>query len=145
MSESAKKFSIYAGLPVDRLLKVGDNRSGRINTAVERYLLVCKRELPGLTKNEWLVVMDALNATVLTADMIPYLPQEIEDAMEYDRLDEKWEINGDALVQNLKGLSTSGLVALCEAFERWWAAEGDNQARFKAAGIRPVSEDAGRS
>ncbi len=42
-------------------------------------------------------------------------------------VDEKWEVDGKALVEKLRGLSDTQALALIDAAERFWNERGDGQ------------------
>lgn len=51
---------------------------------------------------------------------LSHLWAEIADAVSLDRLDEKWEIDGAALVEKIRASGILGQTALIDASERWW-------------------------
>lgn len=122
MSPGHKK-SIWAGEPIDRLLSTrkGDNKSGAINAAVDRYLEVCKRHTPKLSVGEWCAIFDALNGTwMLDAWSPTYIFAEVHDT---EGLGDKWGIDQAELVAKLQGMSYAESVAIADATERFWASD----------------------
>lgn len=79
------------------------------------------REVP-LTVGEACLICDVLNGTMMDASSSTMLWAEVEDGIRLDRLDEKWGVDGDALVAKLKGLDRLTCLALVDAAERFWVA-----------------------
>lgn len=93
-----------------------------LNRDLERlYALYARaiRETP-LELNEALLIVNALNGTIMEANTAPFLFAKIEDEINFNGLAEKWEINGPALVEALKGLTQLQALALVDAAERFW-------------------------
>lgn len=100
----------------------GDNRSGTINRDLERLYTMYARaikEVP-LSLPEAQAIVDCCNGTIYDARSAPLLWASIEDANNLDGLDDKWGIDGPALVEKLKGLSQLQALALIDAAERFW-------------------------
>ncbi len=101
------------------------NVSGAIGDMLARYLALLARaraELRSqLSEHECALIVDATNGTAF-ADTISLsmLWAEIEDACAMDHLDQKWEIDGAALVGKIKAAGMIGQTALIDASERWW-------------------------
>ncbi len=119
------KIAIY--LPDPLLAEVssrGDNRSGIISRDLERLYTLYRRALAQvpLTVEEACLIVDALNGAKLEADTARLLWAEIEDACHLDHLDEKWQVDGRALVQKLRELNEIQAMALVDAAERFWEA-----------------------
>lgn len=101
----------------------GDNRSYIIRRDLERlYTLyrIALRQIR-LSLEEAMLIVDALNGTLSTADQARLLWAGIEDAIAYDKLDEKWNVNGKELVEKLKNLNELQAMAIIDAAERFWA------------------------
>lgn len=95
-------------------------------TALERYfyLLANRRgELRGqFSDSELGLLCDACNGSRYgVASNVKHLPIGIEDAVKLDRLDQKWEIDGAALVSKLKELDLLSLCTLVDGIERFWS------------------------
>lgn len=90
-----------------------------------------------LTEREALLICDALNGTWLQEGTAArYLWAEVADAIELNRLDRKWDVDGQALVQKLRGLTLAQAWAVVDAVERFWEQkEEDAQAALIAAGL----------
>src|SRR5262245_23531889 len=125
----ATQVKFYIGPPMDEALaclggEYAENRSGRLNTVCERYLLMVRDELSRLdfSRNEWCAILDAnngvevsmgageINATMLWAN--------VADSPE---LGGKWQVDQDALVRRLRGLSKSAATAILEVCDRFWS------------------------
>jgi hypothetical protein len=63
--------------------------------------------------------MDANSAHMLYA--------EAEDGITLEDLAEKWEVDGSALVEKLKGYSDIQCLAICDAAERFWETADENR------------------
>lgn len=101
----------------------GENVSKAVNDGLARYYYLLKRarvELRAkLSAREVALICDACNGTLWQAYSLSLLPAEIEDSLE-DGLAAKWEVDGPALVEKLRGLDLLELAALVDAVERFW-------------------------
>jgi hypothetical protein len=123
------KVNIYIGPPIEQALAClgggyADNRSGRLNTVCERYLVMVRDELSRInfSRGEWCAILDAnngveantgageINATMLWANVA-----------DSDGLGQKWHIDQDALVNRMRCLSKSAAVTVLEICDRFWS------------------------
>lgn len=113
----------------------GDNRNQTADRDLARYYALLDRELAtlNLTPDEALAVLDALNGTWLDEHAIPLLWADIEDAIRLDALDEKWSLDGPALLAKLKRLTFGQAFALADAAERWWRLPAEAHASRSSA------------
>lgn len=140
MSEEKPKFrgerlSIYAGEPLALVLGGHDeNRSGRVNQVCARYLAIVADSQPRWSQAQWSAVCDALNGCWLGDDLsLRYLWAEVADTQ---GLGDKWGIDQDALVRELREMPMAGKVAVVELVERFWAhCDRDTSAALAAAGV----------
>lgn len=101
------------------------NVSGVANKALDRYFALLARaraELRSqLSDNECALILDATNGTMFSDTFsLSHLWAEIADAVSLDGLDQKWEVDGDALVAKIQASGMIGQAALIDASERWW-------------------------
>lgn len=124
-----KRKSIYLHPEVDAQIKQrggdaqrGGNRSMVINRDLERLYVLYDRALKEtpLTPAQACLIVDCLNGTMMEARSAGLLWAEIKDGIKYDGLDEKWELDGPALVEHLRSLSVLQGMALIDAAERFW-------------------------
>lgn len=106
-------------------VKAGDNVSGAVNKALERYEAILERGrshlLEILSENEMALIMDVLNGVMFSDTIsIHMVYAEVEDGISMDGLDQKWNIDGKALSEKIKNLEYAEKVALVDAAERWW-------------------------
>lgn len=139
MNDKKKRYSIYAGPPLDRLIqeRTGDFRppTAVVNTVADRYLELVERHRPALTVAEWALVFDALNGTITwdSAEGLAATGSRIAHAIDRDGLAEKWGVDGPALLATLRGLSYAETVALVDVAERFWARFGNTAVEIEAA------------
>ena len=114
--------------------KRDDNFSGSVDRCLSRYfglLARGRRELAAiLSDNEVALILDTLNGTLMSDEhSAAFIPAEVSDAIRLNHLDEKWEVDGKALMIKLSGLNHWLLTALADASERWWirVGEGENK------------------
>jgi hypothetical protein len=121
------KVNIYIGPPMDEALAClgGDyNRSGRLNTVCERYLVMVRCELSRInfTHGEWCAILDANNGVELSTGVgeinATMLWANVADSI---GLGAKWGINQDDLVRRMRGLSKSAAVTVLEICDRFWS------------------------
>lgn len=106
-------------------------RSTVIARDLGRLYDLYRRHMPELSRGEAMLICDALNgaatgetpASLLTQLLVP----EVQDAVALDHLDQKWEVDGSALVEKLKALGPVAILALIDAAERFWRAVGDGE------------------
>jgi len=74
-------------------------------------------------EKELSLVLDCLNATYLQDQAeiwLNCLHFEIEDAIEFEHLDEKWEVDGACLVQKIETAEKSTIMALIDFADFFW-------------------------
>lgn len=100
----------------------GEARSTVVTRDLERLYTLYRRALRriDLGLDEACLITDALNSSLMTADTAHLLWASIEDAMKYEGLTEKWEVDGKALVEKLRGLTEFECMAVIDAAERFW-------------------------
>lgn len=89
--------------------------------SLERYFKLLKRASRALvfTAPEAEAILTVLNGTLFTADMIPYLVNEIADSLQRTPRD---GVAADVLLQKLQSLGVAEMFALADAVERYWHA-----------------------
>lgn len=85
--------------------------AGARNTCCERF-----------SAAEILLVTDAVRGTLWYPDTVCHLADEVEEGIEHDKLDEKWGVDGQALVAKLKELNFAQTMSFVDATERFWTA-----------------------
>ena len=128
-----KRIAIYVGEALLRFLdnhgseeKLGRSRSALINGMADRYQEVIRRSMPTLSANEWCLIWDALNGIWMgePASLSVFsVPMEAADHIKLNGADEKWEIDGPALVKRLADMGWPELLAIVDATERFWATD----------------------
>ena len=122
----ANRKSIYVGNElgtyVDTHLKEGYSVSALINTAVERYMMLLKTHRPRLSKNEWYLIFDSMNG--LVTDEPAELAASgvwlsVRDSIDLDGLAQKWEVDGEALVQKIQAMTKAELLSIVDVVEQW--------------------------
>lgn len=105
----------------------GTNRSEVIRRDLSRLYRLYERALlqVDLSVQEALLIVDALISAYSTADDAAMLWADVEDAIRLDRLDQKFGVDGEKLVEKLRGLSEIQAMALIDAAERFWIQKGD--------------------
>lgn len=126
---SVQKLSVsLPGVLVDQIAERGQSRSTIIARDLERLYTLYRRALRqvDLTVDEACLIVDALNGSLTTADDAGLLWAKIEDAIHYDRLDEKWNVDGKSLVEKLQRLNEIQVLAIVDAAERFWQLDSNN-------------------
>lgn len=103
----------------------GKARSTVITRDLDRLYTLYRRALRhvDLSINEACLIVDALNSTLMTADTAHLLWASIQDAIEYENLAEKWNVDGSALIEKLRSLNEIQSLAVIDAAERFWSNE----------------------
>lgn len=132
----AKRYSIYASAALDRALaeRIGTegdeglrSRSATITYICDRYAEICRRSLPALNLNEWLLIFDAMNGTAswdYPLGAATGLAHNVHDGCDLNGLGDKWEVaDWRGLVSRLAGLPFASQMAVVDAAERFWATD----------------------
>jgi hypothetical protein len=119
------KTSVSIEPSVHNALKLREAQlSTSIDTATKRYLYAlweARRRLASqFGPGECGLMIDTLNGSLFYPYSINMLPAGIADAIELDRLDQKWEVDGAALVAKLEALDYFQRLAIIDALECWW-------------------------
>lgn len=90
-----------------------------------------------LTLGQAMLLIDALNGTLIELTTAQMLHYEIQDSLD-DGLAEKWSVDGRALVEKVRGWSLLQRLAVVDAVERWWGDAyhiSDPEARLVRVGL----------
>ncbi len=134
MTDIPKKTGLYIGPELHDLLAdhtaAGRSISSTINTIADRYQETVRRSMPRFSLGEWCLIFDSLNGYFArpASTAVGGIAINVSDGVELDRLDEKWDVDGRALVEKLRSMSWPQLLAILDASERWWAATNENTA-----------------
>lgn len=101
------------------------SRSATISRLLERYFSLLRRARGDLrhmfSDGEIMLIVDVLNGVAFFDTFGIYLiVHEVADGIEMDRLDQKWQVDGPALVAKLKGLNDAQTLAIVEGVTMWW-------------------------
>jgi len=131
-----KRYSIYANATLDRVLaeRLGEDgdeglrsRSATITYMADRYAEICRRSMPALTLNEWLLICDAMNGTASWDHPLGAatgLAHNVYDACDLNGLGEKWQVEDwQNLAKRLADLPFASQIAVVDAAERFWATD----------------------
>lgn len=121
---------VYAAL-MERVGERG-NRSGTIARDLGRLYDLYRqalREVP-LTTAEACLICDVMNGTMPEPYSTACLWAEVEDGIRLNKMDEKWGVDGPALVERLRALTPLQALALIDAAERFWAGDLTEDARL---------------
>lgn len=107
---------------------------------LERYYALLVEELATVTlsENEALLICDALNGTLMLPQTMRLLWAEIDDSIRLDATDEKWQVDGPALVEKLRRFTSGQTLAVVDAGERWWnrnEIDEDPRERLRIVGL----------
>ena len=103
--------------PLSRLADIGgDSRLAETLLATSnRYLTMIQHYMPTMTDREWGAIFDALRPP-WTADphLVAQIPKEVAYAIDTDRLDHKWGVDGKKLRTRLNRASYGERMAIAE-------------------------------
>ena len=86
------------------------------------------RELKGrFTRSELMLLVDCMDATMLTPGLCDDVASNAVDAMALDALDEKWEVDREALVARLTALTAFQVAVLNIWTNAVWYGGGDER------------------
>lgn len=106
---------------LDALAERGQ-RAPTINRDLTRLYFLYDRALRrlDLTVDEACLIVDAMNGTIHDERTSLMFSFGVEDAIQLDGLDEKWGVDGNALMDKLSTLDEIGCMAVVDAAERYW-------------------------
>ena len=84
-----------------------------------RYYEMLSFSLPKFAVNEACLIIEAYSGCIIPQWGFLTLGDDIQEAIEYERLDEKWEVDGRELVERLMGLPAASAMAVLDAIERY--------------------------
>jgi len=89
---------------------------------LRRYRNLLARGLAAidLTRNEACLICDALNGTAIFEQEYMFIGAEVQDSIRLNHTDEKWSVDGPAIVRKLTAASPVTLCAIADAAERFW-------------------------
>lgn len=118
---------IYVSMPLNLVAEVESrvgqkSRSDVVSRDLDRLYSLYRRAIGSLdlTVQEASLLLDALNGSIYDVATAPMLWAAVEDRISFDRLDEKWGVDGPALVEKLKALTDVQALAIIDAGERYW-------------------------
>lgn len=75
-----------------------------------------------LSEAEASLVVDACNGILFKSWSVSLLWATVDNAIRLEGMADKWQVDGPALVERLRGLSYCQSLALVDAVERYWQA-----------------------
>ncbi len=116
------RASDLAGPLKERADAIWHSKSLVAKRDLERYYSLLERTLPtlGLSKEEVCLVADSLNGTLIEPHTLSLVWANVDDSIRLDGLDEKWGVDGEALVGKLRAFTPLQATALVDAVERFW-------------------------
>lgn len=118
---------IYVSMPLSLVAEVESrvgqkSRSDVVSRDLDRLYSLYRRAIGSLdlTVQEASLILDVLNGSLYDVVTAPMLWAAVEDRIKYDSLDEKWGVDGPALVEKLKALTDVQALALVDIGERFW-------------------------
>lgn len=127
-----------------KLLLRGESAGEIANRDLDRYykLLQWQLRTVQLTKAEAMLICDALNGLIHSFDLDPQqvLCIEIQDALAWESLEVKWEVDKAEILSKLRALNILQAAAIIDAVERFWEAvstgrNNDNQELIQEVGL----------
>lgn len=118
-------LTCFRDASIKQSLLTRGNSSGDIaRRDIDRYYVLLADALRRvkLTSNEAMLLCDALNGTLNEFRINPAqaLVFSVQDAIDLDSLDSKWEVDKTSFLAKLKGLNTLEAAAVLDAVERFW-------------------------
>lgn len=109
--------------PTGRLAALKPENPGErtISETADRYMAAIRRSLPDLEHPELCLIFDALGPDWKADEAYNQtLSAEIIEAIDKDRLDHKWEVNGQRLTSRVKRMPYAAQMSLGEMNELFW-------------------------
>lgn len=106
----------------ERISEIGGSTAGGVTQRdLGRYYEMLQIGLAAvhLSPGEAGLIVDALNGTWVDLNTAQLLHVEVEDSLQHD-LAAKWDVDGAALVEKLRGYTLVQRMAIADAVERFW-------------------------
>lgn len=87
---------------------------------LQRYYALMRRSLPAFSEPEASLIVDAMRGARTEPHTVEVLWAGVDDAVRGESLDEKWDVDGAALVDRLRSLTPFGALTVADACERFW-------------------------
>ncbi|MFW5662338.1 MAG: hypothetical protein ACOCZW_01325 [Bacteroidota bacterium] len=99
-----------------------DGYSAGINDTVDtmRQLIAHEKRYLNLSREEALLICDAMNGTILDRVAITELAADIEDVIIYEQLDKKWNIGAADLITKLNAMNNLQKLAIIDGVRVFW-------------------------
>ena len=102
----------------DNLNEVAARDLYRYYALINATLATIQEQFPD--EREWALLQD----TVASAPVLAYSPREVvgsvADAIQLERADQRFDVDGAYLLRRLRGLSPMEITTLLDMIERWW-------------------------
>ena len=118
-------ISLPDNVMTDLEIRSAGNISGTIAQQIERYTMSLFQARLGLREKlidaEMGLILDVLNGTIFIDAFSPaFIAQEIADAVRYDKSDQQWQCDGEALIAKMAKFTYAENLAIVDAAERFW-------------------------
>lgn len=122
------KFHISAPSTIVSALDSRGARSTIISRDLERLYTMYERALRriSLSVEEACLIVDALNGTINDLSTAARFWIGVQDAIELEGFDQKWQVDGDALIKKLQELDEITALAIVDAAERFWESQSED-------------------
>jgi hypothetical protein len=102
-----------------------------------RYYALLDRSLRKvhLTEAEALLICDALNSRRFDEHSCEHVRMCIRETMRFDELDKKWGVDVESFNAKLEEMTSSRLLALVDAAERFWRNPTPREAALRRVGL----------
>lgn len=142
-NRGSAQVNFRAGEIQDDLAARSSNEQRRALTAkrdLERYYAMIKQTLAkwSLSEGEASLIVDVLNGTITEPHSAALLWAEIDDAITNDGVAERWSVDGEELVYNLRRASAFEALALIDAAERYWQSVARGEEMSQTERLRKV-------
>jgi len=147
-------MSVYPSAATDRLLNAvpGCTLSGRISQAADAYMEIMQAEIAAIswTHSQWGAVLEGTKPPEdeHSASVTGWGMAWASILNSADRLSVKWNVDAEALAQEVRRMSVARKLAVVEASQRFWAHSRDlwdkeleprgvSDRRLSSSGITP--------
>ena len=117
---AAKRTGVYLSESTLNIIGPANSLSGRLNTICHNYDRITRAELPALTLNEWSLLCDILNATVVEDNTGDHLWADIAESGRLDGMAEKWELDTEEFAARVRDMSIASRCAILDVVLRFW-------------------------
>jgi len=140
----SSRKTIYLTDESEKIIGQAESLSGRINSIIGRYHRITAEDAPALTLNEWSLLCDILNGTLIEDNTGDHLWADIAESGRLDGMDKKWGIETDSFAQRVRDMTPAQRFYILDVVLNFWKGRDEHsegmQKMLEAAGAKIIKK-----